>query len=222
MLAAVLAIAIPPHARVNTKCWPVWNADRSNLKVVWEGREYSQPWTFTTEVDGARETCKADECAQRLWCTDSGAVGRYRVDSSLENWNRNVRLEYTWLMNTSALGVRLLSAQGRENDSSTIMEWSSAHAPATVLVVGDTLFFYTYVLGSANSAYGLPRLSSLTFAEYRSNVGIESLAQTGLDAFSVLGSDFSRYWGPQHSPIYPAGEDALTISVEDYYNGAEN
>lgn len=52
-----LAVFIPPHARVNYKCWPVWNGGRTNLKVVWKGSEYAQPWTFNTEVDGNSGTC---------------------------------------------------------------------------------------------------------------------------------------------------------------------
>ena len=51
-MQCVLAVLMPPHGRVNYRCWPVWNADKTNLKVVWSGIEYAQPWLLNEEVDG--------------------------------------------------------------------------------------------------------------------------------------------------------------------------
>ncbi len=125
MLLVTLAVAIPPHARVNYRCYPVWNEHRTNLRVVWNGAEYEQPWTFRTEIDEDYETCSADTCVQRLWCTDSGAVGRYTVDRSQSNWEKNVTLAYTWLRNTGLRGSRALAAHGQENNDSMRMLWTS-------------------------------------------------------------------------------------------------
>ena len=212
-----LAVLMPPHGRVNYRCWPVWNSNRSNLNVVWNGAEYNQLWKFKTEVDGNYETCRADTCVQRLWCTDSGVVGRYTRDRSQDNTNKNLRLAYAWLLNTSLTGSRTLAVNGRENGDSTLMEYTNAYGPSTVLVAGSTLFFYTF--SSGTHFYGLPRLSSLVFAEYAAGKNASQLVRTGIDAFNVLGYNGPYKWYSEWSPIYPSGASAVTISVEDFYGG---
>lgn len=109
MLQATFALALPPHGRINYRCYPVWNEGRSNLDVMWNGERYSQPWAFHAEVDSFVTTCLAHACVERLWCTGSGAVGRYVRDAAQSDHGRNVRLEYAWLLNTSANGSRALA-----------------------------------------------------------------------------------------------------------------
>ena len=51
MLAA--AVSMPPHARVNYRCHAVWNADRSDLRLVWDDAEYEHPFhAFNAQPHG--------------------------------------------------------------------------------------------------------------------------------------------------------------------------
>lgn len=140
LIAAALATLIPPHARVNHKCYPVWNEGKTNLDVVWNGKPYKQPWTFNVKVNKDYSTCTADGCVQRLWCTDSGAVGRYTVDKTQAIDSRNIKLEYAWLLNTSVSDSQVLSVPDKENGG--VLDYTSNYGASTVVVVGDTLFFY--------------------------------------------------------------------------------
>ena len=62
LVPLALAVSMPPHARVNYRCWPVWNAEKTDLKVIWNEREYTQPWSFDKEVNYGEQTCQADAC----------------------------------------------------------------------------------------------------------------------------------------------------------------
>lgn len=78
MLPVIHAVRMPPHARVNSQCYMKWNADRSDLEVVWRGTIHSHGFhAFNDEPDGREETCFTEDCVQRLWCTDSGVAGWY-------------------------------------------------------------------------------------------------------------------------------------------------
>lgn len=80
----------------------------------------------------------------------------------------------------------------------------------TLLVMGDTLFYYTWNSGE-DVAHAFPRLNALHFSSYP-----ECKMTEVLRAQSILGYDRDFYWAPYWSPIYPIGDSALTVSVEDY------
>ena len=80
-----LAATVLPHARANMRCYPRWNAQKTAAEVVWDGAAHALPFggAFNVEVEiqvppaNASSACTSADCAQRLWCTDSGVVGRY-------------------------------------------------------------------------------------------------------------------------------------------------
>lgn len=174
------------------------------------------------EIDTARDTCYANTCVQRLWCTDSGVVGRYTIDREQNYYGMNMVLSYAWLRDTSVNDSRVLAATGKENKDTTLMEWTNQYGPGTVLVAGDTLYYYTYDWQRRqNRVYGLPRLSSLVFSEYRGGKSADELVSTGLDALNILGASDDFYWDSYWSPIYPTGKSSLTVSIQDWSNSGE-
>lgn len=188
-----LVLSLPPRGRVNYRCYPVWNANKASLNVVWNGAEYMQPWAFDTDTDTYYSACRANSCVQRLWCTDSGAVGRYITGE--RPFADNVTLEYAWLLNTSLSGRRVLAVSDRETGA--MMTRTSEHGHGTVLVVGNTLYFYTYGVSRTIDGYRmyrLPRLSSLIFAEYDSAMNASHLVQMGLNAAAVLECTDEYVW----------------------------
>lgn len=79
---------MPPHGRVNYKCYPVWNTGTGDLAVVWNGQEYPSPWNTRREDLNPRSG--GEGWMQRLWCTDSGVAGRYDADMNQHHLERNV------------------------------------------------------------------------------------------------------------------------------------
>lgn len=113
LLLHVCATRIPAHARVNYRCYPQWNTNKSNLDIVWDGKTYSQPWKFNVVPDRRAETCVSDSCVQRLWCTDSGAAGWYNAGDK----GRSAELQFTWLRNTTIRGSTTLINGGLRDTS---------------------------------------------------------------------------------------------------------
>lgn len=131
MLAA--AVSMPPHARVNYRCHAVWNADRSDLRLVWDDAEYEHPFhAFNAQPHGTdRAACKAAACVQRLWCTDSGAAGWYGNTAGVDvNNDRDLGLYAAWLGHENVTYSTTL-AQTVEGVS---LAYSNAFGPGTVAV----------------------------------------------------------------------------------------
>lgn len=109
------AVQIPAHARVNYQCYPRWNEDHSNLEVVWRGRVWNLPenWTFAVEPNAAEGACVDNSCVQRLWCTESGAVGWYDTGRSPDGNSDGTfsLMHFTWLMAPNVTGVTPLAIE---------------------------------------------------------------------------------------------------------------
>lgn len=151
MLAA--AVSMPAHARVNNKCWPVWkDSAKSDLSVVWNGRTYDNPFSatvqFNAEPSGVGDTCRVDNCVQRLFCTDSGAVGWYEFKTDGSSAGAyDVPLHVTWLdhpetVYDTKLGYWNYSAGGYG---------LTTYGPGTLTVIGNTVYFYLFNSGSYDS-----------------------------------------------------------------------
>lgn len=108
-----------------------------------------------------------------------------------------------------------------ENGSTVGAYFTNYNAQSTVLVVGDTFFFYSFRRNYTGAliSVGLPRLSSLVFSRYQAGVNVGKLVQERLVGFDVLGYSGGYYWFADWSPIYPSGRDAVTISIEDSSSG---
>lgn len=57
---------------------------------------------------------------QRLWCTDSGVVGRYIRLIQKYDTTEMLQLEYAWLLNTGLTGSRKLVADSGEGHCYTM------------------------------------------------------------------------------------------------------
>lgn len=99
-----------------------------------------------------------------------------------------------------------------DEESGVDHAYSSRFGPATVVVLGDTLFFYSF--SSDGQIAGLPRLSSLIFHEYRPDVDIGELMSHGLRGYDILDYSAPLSWSSVFSPIYPSGDGAVTVSVK--------
>lgn len=216
MVIFALAVSLPPHARMTSKCYSVWNSDHSDLDVVWHGTIYNHGFhSFNTQPNANNGACFADSCVERLWCTDSGAVGWYAY-SSENGLGVTIPLVATWLGHTSPIYRKTLNETDKESGESMI--YTNPYAQGTIAVAGDTLYFYIYgaEFGGGPTTYSLPRLSGLTFSEWHEGKTANELVTESINALNILGYHEEFCWNSFFSPIYPSGPAAVTVSVNDY------
>lgn len=167
---------MPAHARVNNRCYTKWADLRDDLDIVWEGRTYANPFAasqrfFTVVRD---RPCNVSTCVQRLFCTDSGAVGWYGKEG-----RQDVPLRATWLRNTSATFETTLKDSG--------VRWTSGYGPGTLTVVGNTVFFHAFMLSDGyTKQWDLPWLFSLNFKPYQEGAAGKDLVEWGLRNFRPI------------------------------------
>lgn len=138
LLKAVLlsALSIPPHARVNSRCYPVWNADKSNLQLVWDGTTYSNPFhSFNAEPTHTTDSYTEKKSVQKLFCTDNGVAGRW----SYRAHNDGEWLHAAWLSDPSVrYKHQLLPPYGSGASTS-----SEGIQSGPITIVGNTLYYLT-------------------------------------------------------------------------------
>lgn len=89
--------------------------------------------------------CSNLQCVMRLFCTDSGAVGHY-ANSGISN----IPLTVKWLLDNS---VNYTSALYAVSPNGNTIAHSNDHGQGTVVVVGNTLYFYTFDHRGSGTVY---------------------------------------------------------------------
>lgn len=168
---------------------------------MWNGAIYAHPYhAFGAQPEADYTRCVADDCVQRLWCTDSGAVGWY----SAGDWGEGAELTAAWIGHTQP--SYHLSFTGGEN--------ANSYGHGAYAVSGNTIFFYT-------AAGGMLHLSSLVFSEWMPGAAASQLVSAGLRRYAVLGHKTIRDWCGHASPLYPSGPGAVTLSAENFATNYE-
>lgn len=202
------AVGMPPHARVNGRCYAMWNDDHSDLRLVWRGTTYEHGFHVVSWTPDWATYTSSWWSVQHLLCTDSGAVGFYCGPDEDYNQNQCV-LDVSWLGHADTTYQRVLGTRDGNDEES----WFGVVGAGPLTVAASTVFYYTHATGY--SRHALPRLNSLVFGEWCNGADGEQLVSEGLRAYSVLGYGGATRWTGRHSPLYPSGPSTVTLSVND-------